>query len=458
MIKGFSNIYIDNLYGIAFVISQLYYAIVLNFILNPCSIRKLLKKKEIIRRSVEIASSIVIVFVISCFYASYFDRPYFMSILTVFDMVSLTFSILLVAYNVIFLRKNLAKQAVIAMLFNCLFCVQSSLAGWFGTCQDYVWHLDSSINLTLIFNLVGMVLIAVFLIKYNIDRFAYIPAALIMLVSGFFVITFVDISLFRLYILQWAESNSPYVFFPIYSSLIILAVLIYIMIYLNAKEYNDKMMERRIIDNNNSYMQMMQISENKYASLQKMKHDTKNQFLMLKTFSDEKKYDELQEYLNNYLSTMGALDISSYCGNQLVNNILNIAYDKCGKEGITLSTKILVPGTLNIAPVDLCSLILNLVDNAIHALTNESGGGSKKIDLEIKYVNDSLFIEISNYSNKNYAPYQLDALIRKKNSNTDHGWGLKIIQGIVDRYNGSFKLECSNNLFIAYVYVALKKE
>lgn len=380
-----------------------------------------------------------------------------MSVLTVFDMISLTFSVLLVAYNVIFLHKNLAKQAVIAMLFNCLFCVQSSLAGWFGTCQDYVWHLDKGANLTLIFNLIGMVFIALFLLKYDIDRFTYIPGILIILVSGFFVITFVDISLFRLYILEYAENNSPYVFFAIYASFIVLAVLIYLMIYFNAKEYNDKMMERLIIDNNNSYIQMMQLSENKYESLQKLKHDIKNQFLMLKTFSDEKKYDDLQNYLNNYLSTMGSLDVTNYCGNQLINNIMNIASDKCNKENITLSVKILVPATLNIAPVDLCSLILNLVDNAVHALKEEEED-KKKIDLEIKYVNDSLFIQISNYTKKNYTSYQLNNLIRKRNGNGDHGWGLKIIQEITENYNGSFKIECQNNLFTAYTYITLRKD
>ena len=67
------------------------------------------------------------------------------------------------------------------------------------------------------------------------------------------------------------------------------------MIYYNAKEYNEKMMDQLIIDNNKNYIQMMQMSEDKYKTIRKINHDVKNQFMMLKVLSDEKKFSELNE-------------------------------------------------------------------------------------------------------------------------------------------------------------------
>ena len=76
--------------------------------------------------------------------------------------------------------------------------------------------------------------------------------------------------------------------------------------------------------------------------------------------------DELNEYINNYLKNNSIVDSLSHCGNKVIDDILNIEFSKCKKENIDLDTKIIVPPTLNINPVDLCSLIMNIVDNALN--------------------------------------------------------------------------------------------
>ena len=104
---------------------------------------------------------------------------------------------------------------------------------------------------------------------------------MILLVSGYFIFTLLNLSLFRLYFLEQVFNNGrEWVFFAIYVSFIMLSVLVYLMIYFNAKEYNEKMMEQLVIDNNKNYIEMMQMSEDKYDSIRKINHDVKNQFMM----------------------------------------------------------------------------------------------------------------------------------------------------------------------------------
>lgn len=445
MINGFKSIYIDNIFGLAFILSQVYYAIVFSYILNPFNFKN---KKLYPRKICETLANFLVIFLLSCLFCGYYNRPYFQSVVTTFDLTSVTFSIILVIYNVIVYHRGFVKQAIIAMLFNSLFCVQSSLAGWFGTCQDYIWNLNTSFPLTLGFNILGMILLTVLMLKFDIQKFIYVPTVMLILVFGSFLFTFCSISIFRLNFLEYALYNAPASFFIIYLLLIVLSVFIYLMIYYNAKEYNEKRVEQLIIDANKGYIEMMQMSEDKYNSIRKINHDVKNQFMMLKLLAQEKKYDELEKYLNNYLSTMSEISLSSHCGNKVLDDVLTIIYSKCDKEKITLNSKVIVPQTFNIEPIDLCCVLTNLADNAIKSIKDEE---NREINLDIKYINQSLVIEMTNYSKTNFDERHLDSLVHEQSKSDYHGYGLKIINGIAEKYHGSLKLACQNHVFTADV-------
>lgn len=117
MVNGFKSIYIDNLYGLGFILSQLFFAIGLNYILNPWSFKN---KKEILYKVIELFASLLVMFGISCLFASFYTLPYYKAFLTIIDLIMFIFSSLLVAYNVIFLKKDFVKETTIAMLFYCL--------------------------------------------------------------------------------------------------------------------------------------------------------------------------------------------------------------------------------------------------------------------------------------------------------------------------------------------------
>ena len=283
------------------------------------------------------------------------------------------------------------------------------------------------------------------MIKFNFKKFTFIPWIMVVLVVVYFLFSMICFSTFRIYFLKYCRDNCSEVFILIFISFIILSILVYLMIYYNAKEYNEKMMDQLIIDNNKNYIQMMQMSEDKYKTIRKINHDVKNQFMMLKVLSDEKKFSELNEYINNYLKNNSIVDSLSHCGNKVIDDILNIEFSKCKKENIDLDTKIIVPPTLNINPVDLCSLIMNIVDNALNEVKKIE---KKKIYLEIQLVNTALLIKTENETKIKFSRNDLNNLLLKNNGDNYHGWGLKIVQNIVDKYKGSIKLECDDNFVV----------
>lgn len=442
MIEGFKKIYINNEFGIGFIISQLFFVFILNYILNQYNFRDKNQRKY---KIIELSISLIYMFIISCLFAGYLNLPYFSAPFTIIDIIMFSYSFTLVAYNIFILKMKPSKQITTSLLFYCLYITQSNFAGWLGICKDYVWNLNIDINFTLIFNLLGMICITLLMIKFNFKKFTFIPWIMVVLVVGYFLFSMICFSTFRIYFLKYCRDNCSEVFILIFISFIILSILVYLMIYYNAKEYNEKMMDQLIIDNNKNYIQMMQMSEDKYKTIRKINHDVKNQFMMLKVLSDEKKFNELNEYINNYLKNNSIVDSLSHCGNKVIDDILNIEFSKCKKENIDLDTKIIVPPTLNINPVDLCSLIMNIVDNALNEVKKIE---KKKIYLEIQLVNTALLIKTENETKIKFSRNDLNNLLLKNNGDNYHGWGLKIVQNIVDKYKGSIKLECDDNFVV----------
>ena len=453
MENGFKSIYIDNLYGWGFILSQLFFALGLNYILNPWKFRT---KKERTHKLIELFVSLVLMFGISILFASFYTLPYYKAFFTIIDLVMFIFSALLVCYNIFFLKKDYVKQITITILFYCLFEAESNISGWLGTCQEYVWHiLVGKVELTLISNILGMFLIFVLMLKVDFKKFIFVPRSMLWLVSGYFIFTMTNFGIFRLFFLQPVKgANFPESFFIVYGSFILLSVLVYLMIYYNAKEYNAKTIEQLLVESNKNYIEMMRVSEDKYNSIRKINHDIKNQFMMLQMLSKEKKYDDLEKYLDSYLSTMGqSIANLSNSGNKTVDDVVNIAFTKCEKNDVKLNTKILVPPELSINSIDLCSLLTNLIDNAIIA---EEGFDKKEIELDIEYINSSLLISISNKTAKAFTKKELKDLLFSNNQTNYHGWGLKIVQTIVDKYKGSINLECEKHIFSVNIVLFLE--
>ena len=429
-----------------FILTQLFFVFGLNYILDPWCFNN---KKNTLRKIIELGASLIFMFLLSCFATGYYRLPYYKAFFTVIDIVMFVFSALLVGYNILFLKKDVAKQGTIALLFYCLFCSQSNISGWFGTCQEYVWHvLEGKVEFTLIGNIVGMALIMLLMLKVDFKKFIFVPKTMLLLSSGYLVFTMANFGIFRLFVLQSVkDAGYAEVLFAVYGTFILLNVLVYLMIYYNAKEYNEKTLEQLVVEGNKNYIEMMQMSEDKYDSVRKINHDVKNQFMMLQMLSKDKKYEELEAYLDSYLSTMSSSIVNlSNSGNKTVDDVINIALLKCEKSGIKLNCQILVPPSLKIKAIDFCSLITNLVDNAINATKKT---GKSEIGLEIKSFNNAILVSISNPTLKNYSQRELNNLLLFYHQDSYHGWGLKIIKEIVNKYKGTLELVCKSNVFTA---------
>lgn len=94
-------------------------------------------------------------------------------------------------------------------------------------------------------------------------------------------------------------------------------------------------------------------------------------------------------------------------------------------------------------PKDLSTLIFNLLDNAFQASLEVNG----HVEFKMIYNASRLIIETINDVN------EMPNFVSKKGSG--HGYGMKIIQDIVRKYNGNIEYSYDNNKLKCIVYLLI---
>lgn len=187
--------------------------------------------------------------------------------------------------------------------------------------------------------------------------------------------------------------------------------------------------------------------------LRRIKHDMKNHLIVIKELSDSKRYDELESYIDKLSGEIKASETYYRTGNDIADAIISDKVAKANKRGITLDVR----GTLvecQMDPVDMCTILANLLDNAVEAVSKlynlDTEPKHKVISLEFKKSSNFLFVVQSNYAAEKMRTKEGNIISSKMSP--DHGFGLYNLRNAVARNGGEFKINSYDEKFIKYEF------
>ncbi len=122
---------------------------------------------------------------------------------------------------------------------------------------------------------------------------------------------------------------------------------------------------------------------------------------------------------------------------------------------VTLSVIAKVPSILPFELNDLCSLICNLIDNAIEA-TKASGQLDIPITCIFNIKQDYFCTVIKNPVLKSLTRDDILSFKSSKKDSTSHGLGHSIVEKTAVKYNGYVEYEFDNGFFIAEAFLDMK--
>lgn len=181
-------------------------------------------------------------------------------------------------------------------------------------------------------------------------------------------------------------------------------------------------------------------------------HDLKHQIRSFgnKANISNETVKELENIINIY-------DSNIKTNNDALDLILTEKSLLCQKKNINLKCFADCSKLNFITEADLYSLFGNMIDNAIEAVTKIEDVNKRSISLIVRNALSCTSIFISNYFEGKIILDNNGMPKTTKLNNGYHGYGLKSIKLIVDKYNGDFKIDIKDNIFMIQILFTEQK-
>ncbi|MBC7765508.1 MAG: sensor histidine kinase [Hyphomonadaceae bacterium] len=194
------------------------------------------------------------------------------------------------------------------------------------------------------------------------------------------------------------------------------------------------------IDSAKLHLEALQESQEKTIIY---RHDLRHNLQLINAYLMDNNVDEARAYISTIEKSIEDTVVESYCQNYTVNLILSSYVGKAKREGITFAVKAQVPEAITIANMDICIILANAIENAIHASLQVYDPNKRAIALTCYTKNDKLYIQIIN----NYEHAIAFDNDLPKSSRPHHGYGTKSIAKITEKYNGMHSFEAQGGVF-----------
>lgn len=228
-------------------------------------------------------------------------------------------------------------------------------------------------------------------------------------------------------------------------SLMVLLVIVFCIAALYVKGMILKEQNQLLLSRDELMRQNYEELRLSVESQRQMVHDLKHHFLILQEYEASGKYEKLHEYLIKMNQSMAALDEKIWTGHRVLDFILNQKKKQAEESGVAFQVCVAALLNVPLSDGDISVLFGNLLDNAIEACERMQGG-KRWILFRLRKQYQSVFVEISN-SIEEKPKIRNGVLLTSKKDKRLHGYGLKSVNNIVERYNGVFSYSIKEQVF-----------
>ena len=210
-------------------------------------------------------------------------------------------------------------------------------------------------------------------------------------------------------------------------------IIIYFFFASMNKEYDNKIRLKLLAQSSANAEKSLDDAQAFVNEMRSVRHDMKNQLLIIVNYIDGAKYSDAKAYISNlaeeYLPNVQSMVNSE---NEAFNAIMNSKIALCNQKGIHIEIKEHKNALNGLNATDTVVLFGNLIDNAIEAA---QGTKEKRISADIKQKGDYLSVLVRNSIDKSVLS-ENRALDTSKPDKLLHGIGLKSVKALTEKYEG----------------------
>lgn len=189
--------------------------------------------------------------------------------------------------------------------------------------------------------------------------------------------------------------------------------------------------------------------ERLHENTRRLKHDMKNHIMVAVSYLNNGELEQAKDYLSDVLDNLNKTYSYIQTGNSVMNYIINSKLENAHNKGIRFKVEIENLPFEKMGSVDFSALLSNILDNAVEA---SEKANDKFIYVAIlkKRAYDTILV-------KN----RIEASVIKtnpelksdKSNNEQHGYGMKQIKTIAEKYDGIVDIYEEDNMFCVNVMI-----
>ncbi|MEG0291788.1 MAG: GHKL domain-containing protein [Anaerovoracaceae bacterium] len=226
-----------------------------------------------------------------------------------------------------------------------------------------------------------------------------------------------------------------------------------ITIFRNTKNIEEIQKDRDLIkvhlDAADEQISVLSVSQEQAAIY---RHDLRHHLRLISGYISSNDTQGALDYIHEVQSDIEAVTPKKYCANNTINLILSSFYNKTAQVGIDLDMTIDLPDELPFPETEICAILSNALENAIIA-SSKLLPGKATITLSSSIHKGNLLIKLQN-------PFRGPVKLAPTNDegfNNKHGFGIKSIKLLTEKYNGYCSFDASEPIFTMKVVLPIKK-
>lgn len=208
-------------------------------------------------------------------------------------------------------------------------------------------------------------------------------------------------------------------------------------------------LEKKLADMQHDYEKQQDMAEEIrriQEQIRALKHDMKNHTLVMLSYLEENRVEEAKAYAGELLDKLNKMYTYVNVGNSLLNYIINNKLSAAKEQRIEIKAEIENLAFDYMDSVDFSALLNNLLDNAIHGALESK---SPKLEVQISAKKGFDIITVKNSIDESVLERNPEFVSTK--DEPGHGYGMKQIRNIVEKYNGDIDIYEKENQFIVSI-------
>ena len=190
-----------------------------------------------------------------------------------------------------------------------------------------------------------------------------------------------------------------------------------------------------------SLNQYVEEAKARYDETKSFRHDIRNHIAVVKKLLKNGKLEEAITYVEDLDDMAEKMSFPCSTNNPVVDILVGNKLGIAKSMGIDVDCSLPLPYPCGIRDIDICIVLSNALDNAIHAVKNLGTGIEKYIRVSGRIQGDFLMMEIQN-------SFHGKGAFKK-------GTGLSNVKKVAEKYGGAMSIETQEHVFVLHVLLII---